>query len=299
MKKFLPLFFIVISLALFACTIGQQSPQERADIATQAAQTVEAILSETTQNDESLTEAPPAPSAPPAQATATLAPEVDATSEHCADSANINTWLRDNAPYDTKMADTAIAPAKGFLMSWNIINQGDCVWDDTYRFVFASGERLTTQDSIPVMPNNYQVKPGESLTISVQMSAPQKNGTYQSNYDFVNNEGEAVLSFGVVTLVGSSSAPQNASLAAPGNLRYEYDCSGGTTRISLYWSDKATNEQGYRIYRDGAQIADLPAGATSYSDIAPMPGAYLYAVAADNASGESATSMRVETSACQ
>jgi hypothetical protein len=36
--------------------------------------------------------------------------------------------------------------------------------------------------------------------------------------------------------------------------------------FTLSWTDKAANETGYRIYRDGQVIAELPADSTSYLD---------------------------------
>ncbi|MCZ2126891.1 MAG: hypothetical protein LC099_03855 [Anaerolineales bacterium] len=291
MKKYL--LFFGLSLALSACNIGAKPPQDSSALSTAAAQTVQAILVDPAQSAETATSAPPLP-----QPTATLAPEASPSPTVCKDNAVLSSWLRDNRPYDKQASETPLAPSKGFLMTWHILNEGDCVWNDAYRFNFASGERLTAQDSIPVMPTGYLVNPGETLTINLQMSAPAKNGTYESSFEFINEAGSAILSMNVSTVVGQS-APANTSIAAPGNLRYEYDCSNGYTSITLYWSDKATNEEGYRISRDGAQIAQISAGSTSYNDIAPASGSYLYAVSAYNASGESAASLRVETTACQ
>ncbi|MBI3167353.1 MAG: hypothetical protein HYZ22_02660, partial [Chloroflexi bacterium] len=187
-------------------------------------------------------------------------------------------------------------PGTNFVMSWTVQNSGTCVWDDTYKMVFDSGERLTPQDSFPVMPKGYTVKSGESLTINIQMTAPSAPGAYESTFKLVDAGGNHVFIVGVLTNVGT---PTNSSLAAPGDLRYTYDCSGGITRISLTWKDKADGEEGYRIYRDGEKLTDLPAGSTVYDDIAPSPGSYQYTVAAYNEGGESPTKVQAETSNCQ
>ena len=42
--------------------------------------------------------------------------------------------------------------------------------------------------------------------------------------------------------------------------------SGGTINFSVTWRDNAENEQGYRILRNGEQIAELPANSTAYTD---------------------------------
>jgi hypothetical protein len=62
---------------------------------------------------------------------------------------------------------------------------------------------------------------------------------------------------------------------------------------NLLWEDRSADEEGFRVYRrtgDGAlaRIAELPAGATVYSDSGLKPGTrYEYQVSAFNARGES------------
>lgn len=84
---------------------------------------------------------------------------------------------------------------------------------------------------------------------------------------------------------------QPSTPARPGssaNFNYwEYNCGGGT--VSLQWLDNADNETGYRIYRNGQVISELPAGSTSYTDaiylgIGPLD----YSIRAYNNAGESA-----------
>ena len=68
---------------------------------------------------------------------------------------------------------------------------------------------------------------------------------------------------------------------------WEYNCGGGT--VSLQWLDNADNETGYRIYRNGQMIAELPAGSTSYTDAIYLGiGPLHYSIRAYNDAGESA-----------
>jgi hypothetical protein len=57
---------------------------------------------------------------------------------------------------------------------------------------------------------------------------------------------------------------------------------GQMYRVMLQWVDVATDETGYRVYRDGTVIATLPANSTSYTDNPPLGGPYTYAVEAYN-----------------
>ena len=55
--------------------------------------------------------------------------------------------------------------------------------------------------------------------------------------------------------------------AEPGSLFYNYACPSLTeATITLSWKDVANDESGYRVYRNGALIADLAANSTTYTD---------------------------------
>jgi hypothetical protein len=61
--------------------------------------------------------------------------------------------------------------------------------------------------------------------------------------------------------------------------------------VGLAWTDNATDETGYRIYRssDGvtyAEIDDIAADSVAYTDVAPGNGTWYYKVAAYNGAGE-------------
>ena len=79
---------------------------------------------------------------------------------------------------------------------------------------------------------------------------------------------------------GSGSAP-----AAP---QASYDaqvCSGSNYKVNISWTDAANNEDGYRILRNGAEIALLPANSTKYTDSPPYGGPYTYTIQAYNGVG--------------
>ena len=81
--------------------------------------------------------------------------------------------------------------------------------------------------------------------------------------------------------------------ARPAFVGYNFQCefaSGGIqVKVDLTWPDTATNEKGYYVYRDGTQIADLPANSTSYSETTSIPSGttFAYGVAAYNDIGTS------------
>jgi len=69
---------------------------------------------------------------------------------------------------------------------------------------------------------------------------------------------------------------------------WTYACAPGVVTVTLQWSDRADNETGYRVYRNGELIAELPAGSTSYVDqVNTAGGSFSYGIRAYNALGES------------
>lgn len=86
---------------------------------------------------------------------------------------------------------------------------------------------------------------------------------------------------------------------APARLRLiDVVCDAKQYRVTVGWLDQANNEDGYRVYRDGAVIATLGANATSYADNPPRPGPHTYEVEAYNAAGAS-TRLSVQDNGCQ
>lgn len=90
-------------------------------------------------------------------------------------------------------------------------------------------------------------------------------------------------------------------LRAPSLQKYDFSCDdiNGTFGFIMRWEDLAGNEAGYRIFRDGWLVAELPAGSTNYSETIMMPAnrSAEYAIQAYNSTG-SATEV-VEKALCQ
>jgi hypothetical protein len=75
--------------------------------------------------------------------------------------------------------DTLMQPGQSFTKTWRLRNVGTCTWTREYDAVWFSGEMLSAPSSV-AMPR--PVGPGESVEISVDMTAPGSRGTYQSNW---------------------------------------------------------------------------------------------------------------------
>lgn len=81
--------------------------------------------------------------------------------------------------------------------------------------------------------------------------------------------GEFVEVTGSYWVVSSVTPPPTATLpppAAPSIQRWEFFCSQGNMTITISWTDRATNETGYRILRNGEAAAELPPDSTTYTE---------------------------------
>jgi len=61
-----------------------------------------------------------------------------------------------------------------FVKTWRLLNTGTCAWTNRYSIYFVSGRQMSGPDRKNVFP--LEVKPGESIDISVTLRAPKVTG---------------------------------------------------------------------------------------------------------------------------
>ncbi|HEX2995503.1 MAG TPA: SH3 domain-containing protein [Anaerolineales bacterium] len=86
--------------------------------------------------------------------------------------------------------------------------------------------------------------------------------------------GEYVDVVGSYWAVSSVTPPPTATGApprAPSIQEWNFSCSGGTLTFILNWKDMSTGETGYRVFREGEKLAELPANSTTYTDTYDLP----------------------------
>ncbi len=71
---------------------------------------------------------------------------------------------------------TMVGAGDDFTKTWRVRNVGTCSWSTSYALVFVSGNRLSAPSTVG-MPG--YVAPGQFIDLSVDMSAPEDNGSYQ------------------------------------------------------------------------------------------------------------------------
>lgn len=93
--------------------------------------------------------------------------------------------------------DTTLQPGQVFSKTWRLRNVGNCTWTRDYSVVWFSGDPLGAPRSIHLP---QEVKPGESVDITLDMVAPQKAGPYYSNWKLSDAQGNL---FGIGPTGGS------------------------------------------------------------------------------------------------
>ncbi len=192
MRIWLPV--IMIGMTILACSMpGSISNEDK--VRTQIAETQEivpsntllvfastdVVLTPTVTPEQTRTETPiPSPTFTivviPSR---TLQPSITQTSQPC----DVATFMDDITVPD----GTVFSPGASFVKTWLLKNVGTCTWTTEYEIFFESGEHMGGPADLNLTKN---VLPGESVQISVSLTAPATPGTYRGNWKFHNAKGD-------------------------------------------------------------------------------------------------------------
>jgi len=195
MRKFSILIITGLMIAaLQACNLPFLK-QDSAAVQTAAALTVQAQLTQTAPLATPTFTLVPFPTLPLASPspTATLAPAATATSS-C-----------DNASFITDVTypdNTVVNAGDSFTKTWRLKNIGACSWTSSYAIVFMNGESMAGPSAQALVGN---VNPGQTVDLSVDLTAPATNGTHTGNWGLRNAAGVIFSHFYVQIIVGTAS----------------------------------------------------------------------------------------------
>ncbi len=175
--KFLLLIIAISALSLAACNMPSRAAASPTLNVTQAYQTVEARLTEAISRTPTISPTQPTAtstrggaSPSPTQLVQTVTPESTTSPSGC-DQAS------PGVPIDVTIPDdTILRPGEEFIKTWRLQNTGTCTWNSDYALVWFSGEQINAN---PVVPLRGMTEPGQSVDLSVEMKAPETEGTYQ------------------------------------------------------------------------------------------------------------------------
>lgn len=81
---------------------------------------------------------------------------------------------------------TTLTAGSSFTKTWRLKNTGVCTWTTNYAVVFVDGNAMGASSSIGLPAS---VPPGQTVDISITMTAPSATGTYQGNWKLRNAAG--------------------------------------------------------------------------------------------------------------
>ena len=107
---------------------------------------------------------------------------------------------------------TSFNPGQTFTKTWRLRNTGICTWQPDFRFVFYSG---TSMGSPAYILLGKTVKPGQEVTLSLNLTAPTTKGTYTGYWRLRAGSGELFAQVYALIKVSSTSPAPTATSAVP------------------------------------------------------------------------------------
>ncbi len=174
--KILVFVSVLTTVALAISSCAPQPTPDVAAISTVAAQTVEARFTALAAESTATLMPPTATTAPaatippvslPTETPVAGMPEPTSNGKAC----YAMTFVSDITIPDGMI----IAPGARFTKTWRVRNDGNCVWDQKYALVLDKGDALSSVTSFPL---TRVVNPGDTYDITVELTAPTKEGDY-------------------------------------------------------------------------------------------------------------------------
>ncbi len=81
---------------------------------------------------------------------------------------------------------TVYPPGTAFTKTWRLKNVGTCTWTTFYAMIFDTGEKMGGPDLVN-LPQS--VAPGQTVDMSINMTAPGTAGPYRGYWRFQNSDG--------------------------------------------------------------------------------------------------------------
>lgn len=171
--------FLVAAMILSACNLpASGGPSDIALQQTSVAQTVAVMQTQLAVN-----------ATPEMPVIATNTPEAPASLPTVTNTVQINTLAPTFTPQPsykisnvvdvTYPDNTVVKPNTTFTKTWRLTNAGTGTWTSNFKLVFVSGDAMGGPASKPI---GKSVPPGSSVDISIDLTAPATNKTYQGKW---------------------------------------------------------------------------------------------------------------------
>jgi len=270
LRWFAGVLVLALAVGLTGCNLPVGTPTELPE--TIAYRTVEVQLTRVAETLPTATVEPPpilatftqAPSFTP-PATITSAPSITPTIAVPCDRAQFVT--------DVTIPDgTDFAPGATFTKTWRLRNNGTCTWTSGYALVFDSGVALGGPASQQLTTGT--VAPGQTIDVSVNLTAPAAVGTYRGNWRLRNASG-AVFGIGpagnLPFWVEVEVPPPAATTVVPANFVVTFENTHICQTTLAYATFRVGNSGGYGFEHANITINDLTTPAQLYTGTSNSP----------------------------
>lgn len=118
----------------------------------------------------------------------------------------------------TSLDNAAFFPGSAFTKIWRVRNTGSCDWTPAYALVFAAGTPMVGPTAV-FLPSN--IRPGETVDLSVTLTAPDSPGVYRSDW-LLRSPAGALFGTGPDASQPLSLQVQVAGAVAPSKGAYDF-----------------------------------------------------------------------------
>lgn len=165
--------------------------------------------------------------------------------------------------------DTLVAPGQTFIKTWRLENAGSCNWTTGYELVFTGGEQMGAPSTVPLPAG---AAPGETLDVSITLTAPQAAGTHTGNWK-LRNEEDQVFGIGaenepfyvqIQVSEGGGAGDQGGQQAPDSGLVYDFLVKAQTAE----WFSQSSGGSPVALAFGGAE--NDPNGTVKYASGVPL-----------------------------
>lgn len=249
MKRIPFVFTLALIVLLASCNLpgGQATPSSPDAAFTQAAETVAAeltrvaLLASPTPDLPTETFTPSPSNTPPSTPTFTAVP------------CNLAAFVSDVTVPD----NTQMNPGQTFEKIWRLRNVGSCTWTSSYKVTFEKNNGLGVPAGYSQPLTAGVVPPGQTVDISVNLTAPVANGTYRGDWA-LRDPGNVLISTFIV-IIKVNATPTTTTLAPVAGEGGAVRADGGVFLNDYVIGDSAGNSglQAFISY----DISGIPAAA--------------------------------------
>ena len=163
-----------------------------------------------------------------------------------------------------------MTPNQAFTKTWRLKNTGTCTWTPAYAVVFSNGNSMNGPATQALAGN---VNPGQTVDISVNLTAPGSTGDFTGNWKLRDGSGVLFSNFYVQIKVQAPAPPAPTTAVPPPvpsshtvNLAYMSGESGlvlndGSVNALTVAAGDSTSNKGVEAFLS-FDISGVPAGAT-------------------------------------